>query len=129
MDLVEEICQLLIERYSISAILGHEEISPGRKSDPGPAFPLDVLRYRLLEMDRAEDEEKPAAAPAATTTKAFGVVTASKLNIRSGPSLSAETVASPLTGGTFVDILQEKDGWYEVEARIRGWVKKDYVKR
>ena len=46
---VEELCALLARTYGISHILGHEEISPGRKIDPGPAFPLDALRQRLEE--------------------------------------------------------------------------------
>ena len=45
---VEELCAGLIEAYSIRQILGHEEIAPDRKVDPGPAFPLDGLRARLL---------------------------------------------------------------------------------
>lgn len=44
----EEICKTLIKTYNIKHILGHEEISVGRKSDPGPAFPLDELRNSLL---------------------------------------------------------------------------------
>jgi len=57
-----------------------------------------------------------------------GLVTASKLNIRSSPILSATTVAPPLIKGTRVDILQETDGWYEVDVQVRGWVKKEYIK-
>lgn len=57
---VEDICRLLIETYDIKHIVGHEEISPGRKVDPGPAFPLDELRQRLFgggrEGDEAEEE-------------------------------------------------------------------------
>ena len=45
---VEEICRLLVAEYEIRHILGHEEIAPQRKIDPGPAFPLDELRARLL---------------------------------------------------------------------------------
>jgi len=47
-DVVESICRVLIEEYRISHILGHEEIAPDRKIDPGPAFPLDDFRARLL---------------------------------------------------------------------------------
>lgn len=44
---VETICAALIAAYGIQYILGHEEIAPSRKVDPGPAFPLDVMRDRL----------------------------------------------------------------------------------
>ena len=45
---VERVCSLLINEYKIIDIVGHEEISPDRKQDPGPAFPLDDIRKRLL---------------------------------------------------------------------------------
>jgi N-acetylmuramoyl-L-alanine amidase len=41
------VCSLLCQHYPIADILGHEEVSPGRKMDPGPAFPLDTLRNDL----------------------------------------------------------------------------------
>ena len=47
-DAVEELCRLLVQQYGIAQILGHDEIAPGRKIDPGPAFPLDALRARVL---------------------------------------------------------------------------------
>lgn len=123
--LVEDLCEVLMAHYPIARIVGHEEISPGRKSDPGPAFPLDKLRQRLLAGERAADgpreERKDHGAPPS------GLVTASKLNIRSRPTRAAATVAPPLLGGTLVKILDERDGWYQVDVAIRGWVAKDFV--
>lgn len=49
---VFELCDVLMAKYPIKTIVGHEEISPGRKTDPGPAFPLDKLRERMLVRDR-----------------------------------------------------------------------------
>lgn len=33
--------------YPIEAVLGHDEIAPNRKLDPGPAFPMAALRARV----------------------------------------------------------------------------------
>ncbi len=122
---VSEICQALINTYSIDTILGHEEISPKRKSDPGPAFPLDKLRERLFMADRSQEEpeEEPDSEHGGT-----GLVTASKLNIRESSNRHARMVAAPLQKGSLVKILGESDGWYQIEIATRGWVKKDYVK-
>lgn len=110
---VTEICQLLVESYNIRHILGHEEIAPTRKQDPGPAFPLDRLRDRLLKSRRDEDE--------ADEIQADMIVRANKLNIRSKP-VTGDTVALPLTNGKKVRVLEEKDGWYRVKTEIEGWV-------
>ena len=45
---VENLCALLIAAYGITEIVGHDEIAPDRKDDPGPAYPLDEQRQRLL---------------------------------------------------------------------------------
>jgi len=41
-----EVCRLLIENYSISGdnIVGHSDIAPGRKTDPGTGFDWPRLR-------------------------------------------------------------------------------------
>lgn len=120
---VMELCRCLVDSYNITAILGHEEISPVRKIDPGPAFPLDKMRERLLIRDRAEEgREELKLEPKK------GIVTASRLNFRSQPLLSAMQAGAPLMKGTQVEILNESQGWYNVEVKTRGWVKKDYVK-
>ena len=122
-SIVNDICELLIETYQITSILGHEEIAPKRKTDPGPAFPLDQFRDHLLASDRSEDEKDEEL-----ELNNIGLVSASKLNIRKSPSQHSGLAAPPLVKGALVDIINENNGWYEVELKTRGWVKKDYIK-
>jgi N-acetylmuramoyl-L-alanine amidase len=118
-----ELCKEIMNHYKIRYILGHEEISPGRKIDPGPAFPLDKIRDRLLYPDRSDENQKQKIA--AET----GRVNTAGLNIRSGPGTSHETVMSPLSRGTELSILDEKDGWYMVEVPVKGWVSKRFIEK
>ena len=42
-----ELAQSLFKRYGILEIVGHSDIAPGRKTDPGPWFDWDRLRHSL----------------------------------------------------------------------------------
>lgn len=121
-ETVEQICSLLIEKYNIKTILGHEEISPGRKQDPGPAFPLDKLREKLLS-DRIIDS------PQILKKEINGKVIASALNIRENPNINAEKTAKPLQKGTSVKILEKYGDWYKIETEITGWVSAKYIEQ
>lgn len=43
-----ELCKVLSEHHTITTIVGHDEIAPNRKVDPGPAFAIDEFRAALL---------------------------------------------------------------------------------
>lgn len=117
----EELSALLIEKYNIDLIVGHEEISPGRKIDPGPAFPLDKFRDRLLGNGRSDNS---------SPTFRNGVVNVnSALNIREGAGSTYKKVAKPLKRGTDVTVLEEKDGWLKVKVEIEGWVSKSFIQK
>ncbi|WMJ72180.1 N-acetylmuramoyl-L-alanine amidase [Cytophagaceae bacterium ABcell3] len=120
--LVYDLCILLKETYNIKYILGHEEVSPNRKLDPGPAFPLDKLRDKILNPDRSQNEAESPEIPEE------GVVSASSLNIRLQPDVESERAARPLPNGTKVKILEAKDGWYKVQTLLEGWVNGKYIK-
>lgn len=47
-DRVTELCALLKAAYPIEDIRGHDEIAPGRKIDPGPAYPMLALRSAIF---------------------------------------------------------------------------------
>ncbi len=114
---VEVLCTALIAEYDIQYILGHEEVAPDRKVDPGPAFPLDKIRARLL------------GSPEVDTGPEHARVKASRLNIRTEPRSGAERLAGHLFSGTKVEVLEEKDGWCRVKVELDGWVAKRYLER
>ena len=120
---VEEVCRLLVDTYEIEYILGHEEISPSRKIDPGPAFPLDKMRNRILNLNPRDEQ---GAAEESELSRS-GRVMAGKLNIRSGPDVTQDKVARPLKQNQRVKILEKKNGWYRISTEIEGWVSADYI--
>jgi N-acetylmuramoyl-L-alanine amidase len=96
-----EMAEVLVQRYGIGDILGHDDIARGRKLDPGPAFPLAAIASRAL--GRVDDAPQRY------------VVTAATLNIRKGPDAAFDTVAPPLVRGTMLALLEPGDRWSKVE--------------
>jgi N-acetylmuramoyl-L-alanine amidase len=121
-SIIEEICLLLIAKYNIKYILGHDQIAPSRKQDPGPAFPMAKLIDRLVTADQEPDSNEESF----EQKRSF--VAVDKLNIRSAPDINAEKIALPLQKGVELIVLQEKNGWVLVDTTIRGWVASQYLK-
>lgn len=116
METVLEIAALLRREYGLKETLGHDDIAPGRKSDPGPAFPMESFRARLF--GRSDDAPERY------------VVTASLLNLRAGPGRQ-HAVLALLRQGDEVDLLALQDGWARVQIAGRapgGWVSRDYLR-
>ena len=119
-DSVMQLCQSIKDNYPIQYILGHDDVSPGRKIDPGPALPMDKIRNTIFG-DRKKEEDP--------NDLGIGYVNVPKLNIRDEGSIDASKVALPLEMNKEVDIMEEKNGWYKVETKISGWVSSKYIKR
>lgn len=124
LKVVKEICELLKANYGIKYILGHEEISVGRKHDPGPAYPLDEMRDSVLLGPVAGGV---TAAPTAFKAKDAAFVSVSKLNIRKAPDAASEKVAEPLLNGTKLIVLEDAGEWCKVATRIKGWVSSKFL--
>lgn len=114
-----ELAGILVKTYGLKDILGHDDIAPTRKSDPGPAFPLTNIKAKVL--GRSEEE-----------SDVYEVVTES-LNIRRGPGVEYETVSSPLPQGTRVNELETNSRWSLVEVQgsndIEAWVCSKYLRK
>jgi N-acetylmuramoyl-L-alanine amidase len=112
-----ELAQLLVRHYALKDVVGHEDIAPDRKRDPGRAFPLENVRASVLGREGEERERYE--------------VTASTLNIRSGPGVEFPPVAEPLKRGTEVVLLEKRDRWNKVElvknGDIEGWVHNQFL--
>lgn len=118
-----EASEALIKAYELLDVVGHEDISPGRKFDPGPAFPMMSFRAHLL----GRDQDRPPV-----------YETAANLNIRTGPGTGHERLpGSPLPLGTRLDMMGQRGSWRQVkvlgevggERDIQGWVHGDFIRR
>ena len=94
-----------------------EDIAPERKRDPGPAFPLESIRSRVLGRKDEEDER-------------YRVIIDS-LNIRKGSGTEFDLAAPPLRKGTTLLILEKGARWTKVAGvgpgDLEGWVSNKYI--
>lgn len=123
LEVAMEVASVLANKYEFIDVVGHDDIAPGRKRDPGPAFPMASFRAHVF--GRSGDEDGLYK----TTTN---------LNIRSGPGTEYEMLpGSPLPKGSellisenvgnwrFVDVLDEVNGVADLE----GWVHGRYLEK
>lgn len=102
---VADLVRALLAAYpSLREIVGHDDIAPGRKRDPGPAFPMG----RLQALAEGRDD------PPSLTRR----VIAGRLNARTGPGLEHE-VLGVFRGGAEVEVIYDAPGaWAQVRGRL-----------
>ncbi len=60
-----EVCQLLIAEFGIDAVVGHQDIAPGRKTDPGCGFHWQRLRTSFGHRVKIGGQNRTSIAPGA----------------------------------------------------------------
>ena len=111
-ETAEALTAELIDEYGIIDIVTHEEIDTrGWKTDPGPAFPMN--RFKRLLGDRGNDVVNYE-------------VTASSLNVRSGPGTSFRVVSRLSRGAVVSEELRSGD-WVRISSDH--WVHGGFLRR
>ena len=96
--------QAIASYYDISPdnILGHDDISPARKLDPGPAWEMDRFRSRTFGRNTEQGE-----------LDVFMVMAAKGLNLRIGPGIRHDKIMT-LSFKTEVAIIEALSTWWLV---------------
>lgn len=114
------VAALLVKTYSLKDVVGHEDISPIRKSDPGPAFPMSSFHSKAMgRNDKGSGDVKNSV----------------EINIRSGAGSSFPTLTQALPIGTQMLVLRSEGTWSFVEVLqpvhgimdLEGWVSTKFL--
>lgn len=117
----------------LSDIRTHWYVSPGRKVDTNPLFPLDQIRARILGRDDPIASEADDSASKAEPGKMVLVNSpGDSLNMRAWPSFNPNVIAA-IPDGVRLPVLRAGifDGrqWLKVAyAGLEGWIVKNYTK-
>lgn len=117
--------QAICQHYGIEEIVGHDDIAPGRKSDPGPAWKMDSFKAKVF----GRNEDGPGI---------LAVRSPTGLSVRTGPAqnfpLEPTAKPNPLPDGATVVPLEANGAWRYVTAlnddgkpQFSGWVHGGYL--
>ncbi len=117
-----DVCRLLCSHYNITALVGHDTVSLDNKMDPGPAFPLSVIREKLLYHDRKEGIDKLSSIARAGTLHS-----GDSMLLREPHGSSPAVSLADLPLGTPVDVTGENRDFYRVSIPVEGWLRKETI--
>lgn len=134
-DAVETLLRALFDGVpTLKDITTHWYVSPGRKVDTNPLFPLEQIRARILGRDDPADDAADMVSAPPTAAELVRVKTAgSNLNLRRWPSINPNVIGA-IPNGEVLPTLRVGDptgpakGWVKVlYGGLEGWVAGDYL--
>ena len=100
----------ITQEYGIKPwdFVGHDDIAPRRKIDPGPALGMDELRASVFGMASDSWDDN-----------LYAVESPSGLNLRSGPGV-ANAVLKNLPDQTIVHVIEKLGNWWMIAEVVQG---------
>lgn len=93
------LCKEILNHYDILDIAGHDEIAPERKTDPGPALPMQHFRDLIEDRDQIQGNDMPK----------YEVNVRSSLNMRATPNTDLAPIGSLSRGQIVYEVDREYD--------------------
>lgn len=123
MTALVDLGQAIMEEYNLIEALGHDMISPGRKTDPGLC-----MDYRVYDMLNAPRDDDPEDEKGHAIFEWF-VSARPHLNGRSGPG-TTHPVIMKLEVGQEIDIIKRSGIWWFVETQSgqQCWVHSKFLR-
>lgn len=125
LDAVEALLHALFAGVdTLKDIVSHWYVSPGRKVDTNPLFPLEQLRARVLGRDDPRDQWVDEASGRVEGDDLVAIeVPADGLNLRRWPSFNPNVLTS-IPNGTVLEV--ERRGTFEHEGKPIDWLRVRY---
>ena len=109
---IRKMSHALVDKYNLKDIVGHFEVSPRRKVDTNPLFPLEQLKAEVFGRDDYDYD---------------GYVTVN-LRVRERPDTDSKIVDT-LKAGTEIDIVSRAGDWFVIYYMGENYfIHGDYVK-
>lgn len=100
---IEAICVTLFEKYNLQWIWPHWKVSPGRKQDTNPLFPLENIQAKLV--GRRDDEDNT-------------VIMLANTNQRRWPSYN-DNIIQVIPKGKEIELIRA--GWFHNDGDTAEW--------